>query len=78
MSNSKTAVVYPCETRDSHGFGWKWRDRDNKGPGVVFTYFIECVEDARKNGYEILIEAGGSDTPEPHALVPPPGQPLLK
>lgn len=41
------------------GYEWKWRAEDGRTSPTTFAYFFECVEDARRNGFEVeLVPAG--------------------
>jgi hypothetical protein len=50
----KTAVVFAVDAGTDQGFVWKWRAADNKEQSAAtFTYFYECVNDARQAGYTV-------------------------
>ena len=48
----KIAEVY-CETVSGADYVWKWRDRERVSP--PFRTCFECVEDARRNGYNVQV-----------------------
>jgi hypothetical protein len=51
---NRTALIFSIPTSDSHGFRWQWRSADGKHKsGSTFAYYHDCVEDARKAGYDV-------------------------
>ena len=54
-SSSKTCIIY-AERTGATGYGWGWRT-DGKHSKGLFRYFYECVQDARKHGYAVDLEA---------------------
>ena len=55
----KLAVIYPVRVAGAHRFAWRWRseDKTRKSDGP-FVYFHDCVEAAKKAGYECKFERG--------------------
>ena len=56
----KRAQIYT--TQDvGPDFGWRWRSADGKEQSSQpFTYYNECVEDARRCGYDPHYEGAGT------------------
>ena len=48
------ACVIFAKPAGAHQFGWGWTssDQTRRSKGY-FRYFYECVQDARKHGYEV-------------------------
>ena len=69
---AKTAQIYSVRTPDAQGFCWAWRGSDGKQQSPEnFVYFYECVEDARRAGYSVVLggaSAKGVDGGEHHGL----------
>ena len=53
-------VVSVMNPGPGFGYEWKWHTDDGKTKSSKsFAYFYECVEDARRNGYDVeLVPAG--------------------
>jgi hypothetical protein len=51
---SKTAQIFAVQSRNAHGFRWKWhsteRDQESKN---TFVYYFECLQDAERAGYAV-------------------------
>lgn len=61
----KKAEICPVDSTSEVGYAWEWRclGGKTKSAGVFQTYF-ECLEDARKAGYEVeLTRAQGMTAP---------------
>ena len=54
----------------AHGYCWRWHSADGKTDSVgQFTYYHDCLADARANGYDIeLTHASGETAPGHWAL----------
>jgi hypothetical protein len=65
MNMVKVVRLVAVSTPDAHGFGWKWQSADGEHKSrEVFTYFHDCMEDARRKGYEVdLWKAKGQTAP---------------
>ena len=51
---AKTAQLFAVHASEEHGFRWAWRCSDGtQQSSGSFTYFFECVEDARSQGYTV-------------------------
>lgn len=56
----KSAEIYSEPTANSNGYVWRWR-----GQGVTsqcFNFYYECLDDARRNGYQVELERPRGDT----------------
>ena len=61
--------IYPVQVAFGHGYVWEWAavDRATRSQRT-FDMFFDCLEDARRNGYEPHF-LGGEHTPD-IAVVP--------
>ena len=45
--------IFPVQTANAYGYMWEWSAiDDDAGSKHAFDLFFECLEDARKHGYE--------------------------
>ena len=45
--------IYPIRTQCGHGYVWEWSAvADDSRASRPFDMFFDCLEDARKHGYE--------------------------
>ena len=50
----KTAELFSVPTADMFGFAWRWRVANgSRQSESTFTYFYDCVQDARRAGYAV-------------------------
>ena len=69
----KTAEIFSVTSRLPHGYGWKWRCHATKTESSeTFGLFYECVQDARKHGYEVDL-GRAQDDPAGAAPLDTPG-----
>ena len=58
----KRAVIHSVRVAGSHAFGWKWRSEDGSSASAdAYVYFYDCIQSAKKAGYECRF---GGDQPE--------------
>jgi hypothetical protein len=57
----KIALIMSMPLKGAHQFGWIWRaEHGSDGSSRTFTYFHDCLEDARAAGYTCRFEAGAA------------------
>ena len=62
----KVALVYPVRIAGGHRFGWRWRsETDAEESAHTFAYFFQCVDAAKKAGYECKFDRVGDSAPPP-------------
>jgi hypothetical protein len=45
--------IYPVRTQCGHGYVWEWSAvADDSRSASCFDMFFDCLEDARRHGYE--------------------------
>jgi hypothetical protein len=45
--------IYPVRTQCGHGYVWEWSAvADDSRASACFDMFFDCLEDARRHGYE--------------------------
>jgi hypothetical protein len=50
-------------TPNSNGYVWRWRGSDGVH-SECFNFYFECMDDARRQGYEVRLEnARGDNAP---------------
>jgi hypothetical protein len=50
----KTATISAIPAGGTPGYAWTWRSNtDNATSASAFTYYFDCVTDARKHGYNV-------------------------
>jgi hypothetical protein len=50
---ARTCVIYAKPT-GAQGYGWGWESGDKRRRSKgYFRYFYECVQDARKHGFDV-------------------------
>jgi hypothetical protein len=50
----KPAVIFSVPMAKTAGFCWRWRSADGQADSMeCFTYYYDCVADARANGYDV-------------------------
>lgn len=61
----KTAMICAISTPDAPGYVWKWTcTSDRRQSASSFSYYYDCVTDARQHGYEVeLTRAHGEMAP---------------
>jgi hypothetical protein len=61
----RSCGLYPVAGAGSHEFKWEWRSEDcRRRSGKHFDYFHDCMEDARNNGFRVLLpEPTGATAP---------------
>lgn len=42
-------------------YRWHWQSKDAKRKSDTFRYFYECLEDARRNGFEVDLQSVVND-----------------
>ena len=51
---AKIAKIVSVRSGDAQGFCWQWQSADGKHRAAAkHGYYYECVEDARKAGYDV-------------------------
>ena len=64
----KQAVIHSVRVAGSHQFGWKWRSVDGSRASTdAYVYFFDCIQSARKAGYECRYGNSEGELPSPHA-----------
>lgn len=49
-----TARIVPVPAKNRHGYRWSWRTLDGAAASErLFDLFFDCLDDARKHGYEV-------------------------
>jgi hypothetical protein len=63
--------VYPVHAAQGQKFKWEWRsehcDRRSKRK---FDFFFDCVEDARKQGFGVILQQPTGETAPTHYSLP--------
>ena len=57
----KFAEIVSEPAAGSHGYVWRWR-AGNAVSATCFDFYYECVQDARRNGYEIHADSARGDS----------------
>ena len=60
------ANIYSVATTGPQAFVWRWRTHDGlHHSSRSFPFYFDCVEDARREGYEVRLEhASGPTAPD--------------
>ena len=59
----KAAVIFYLPDPTSSAVSWRWRSADGSAESNgSFTYYCDCAEDARLNGYAVETERWPRDT----------------
>ena len=61
----KTAEISAIPAGEAPGYAWTWRcSADNRASKSAFTFYYDCVMDAKKHGYEVdLVKPLGATAP---------------
>ena len=55
--------LFPVSSGDSKEFRWEWRANDNsRRSSQSFERFHDCMEDARRNGFEVELQQAVGET----------------
>ena len=64
----KKAVIHSVRVAGSHRFGWKWRSEDgSRASPEAYAYFYDCIQSAKKAGFECRFEGASPDEAARHA-----------
>jgi len=66
----KSAVLFSELMKAAPCYCWRWRSDDGKTTSTrSFVYYLQCLADARANGYEVRTQIGvGASSPRAGAL----------
>ena len=67
----KTATIYAVAQGGEPAYAWKWRcDEQGKHSAKTFTYYYDCLTDAREHGYAVELAPAHdlTDSPLGHSL----------
>ena len=61
----RTATIHAIAAGEAPGYAWKWLCSSDKTQSAsVFSYYYDCVSDARLHGYQVeLTRATGEMAP---------------
>jgi hypothetical protein len=61
----KTAEISAVPSGDVTGYAWRWTcSADKTSSATAFTFYYDCVSDAREHGYTVeLTRAHGATAP---------------
>ncbi|HEV7391547.1 MAG: hypothetical protein JWN13_3100 [Betaproteobacteria bacterium] len=57
----KFAEINSEPTANSNGYVWRWRGSDGIS-SECFNFYYECMDDARRKGYDVRLEHARGDT----------------
>ena len=61
----KKAVIHSVSVGGANRFGWKWRAEDGSRQSAdAFVYFYDCLQSAKKAGFECRFEGNASEAEE--------------
>ena len=67
----RTCVIIPVSAEGTAGFMWQWRALEgNATSKFCFEYFYPCLEDARRNGYAVDMQATLQRSRNPEQVAP--------
>lgn len=59
--------LYPVHTEGSPKFKWEWRSQHCHGrSGSTFDLFYDCMEDARRQGFRVVLQQPIGETSPTH------------
>ena len=61
--------LYPVHT-SAHQFKWEWRsDACGRRSSKRFDFFHDCMEDARRNGFKVILDPPGDAAPAHESML---------
>ena len=64
----KAALIYSVRVAGVQMFNWRWRSEDGDAASTdAFEYFHDCLENARRKGYECRFDRAAEGTVSPPA-----------
>ena len=65
----KVAVIFSVPMKTSSGFCWRWRSDDGNDSKESFTFYYDCLANARENGYVVKPTPAHGHTAPDHGAV---------